>query len=178
VKRRFEFRLARLLRVRAIEEELARAALARAEAEARSAAAVRERAAHELARGRSELVADLATGTIRPARVLLAQRALGNLAVALRARLERERTLVGQASVLRAAWRARETDRRALVELESRAHRSHRAELERRENAALDEVAQRRARQVRRPGSESDSSRPGWGADESAGSPSHPRLAP
>ena len=145
----FRFRLARLKRVRAIEERVARASWSAAEHDAAGAEAAleRHRAAIEGAR-------TVGGGTaLDPRRALVDQQIVDGLVRGLLPRKEEALTLRGQARRLAAAWRERESDRRALEELETRARERHRAELQRLENREMDETALRRSRP------ESDSSR-------------------
>ncbi len=149
MNRRFRFRLERLRRVRAIEERVARASWSAAEREAAEAerALAEHRAAIEAARTADRREA------LDPRRVLVEQEVADGLVRGLLPRKETALTLRGQAARLAAAWRERESDRRALEELETRARSRHRSELERRENREMDETALLRSRL------ESDSSR-------------------
>jgi hypothetical protein len=144
VKRRFDFRLERVRRVRDLEERVARAERALAESLARAAEASRDEARAVLETSRAHLRAIL-EGQLDPRGVLAAQRALDGELASLRRRIEAARTQRAQAERMAAVHRSRRSAARALEELRVRARARHAAELERHENAALDEVAQRRA---------------------------------
>jgi len=146
---RFRFRLDRVRRVRALEEELARAAWREAEgaaagAEAALGALVRERHAATLA-----LRDRIADPRLQPLAVLAEQRGLEGLERALRAGRERARTLRFQAERARAAWSRRRVDVRALERWRERLFGEHLEREGRREARELDEAALLRSR---RPG--------------------------
>jgi hypothetical protein len=178
MKRRFEFRLERVRAVRALEERVARAERVQAETVARAAEASRDRARDLLASSREHLRATLGRA-VEPRAVLAAQRALDGELEALRRRLESARTLRIQAERLAAAQRERRSAARALDELRERAREAHRADLEKHDNAELDEVAQRLAHGTRRPpaGATEDPSRSETaGADQGSDVP-RPRAS-
>ena len=160
MRRRFGFRLARLLRVRAIEEQVARAEWGLSEALARDQERLRAERAEALALARAELAGRLAPGNALHARWMLqAERALEGQATDLRRTHEDALTRRAQAEAYGRVWRDRERDRRVLAELEGRARARHREELERWDNAQLDEQALlRRAAELRRRRREEDSS--------------------
>ena len=168
MKRRFDFRLARLLRVRAIEERAARAEWSEFEVVAQVHEALRDQRAGQLGSARRHLAAGLAPGsTLRPEWMLLAERALDAQVADLQLTHEDALTRRAQADAMRDVWRERERDRRVLSELEDRARLRHRDELERWDNRQLDEQALLR-RSRRRPGQgpEEDSSSAGPAADQ------------
>lgn len=142
MKRRFEFRLERVRRVRALEERVARAERAQAEGLARAAEERRDQARSVLERSRAHLRALLA-GELDARRVLASQRVLDGELASLRRRVESARTLRTQAERMAALQRERSSAARALDELRTRARTRHAAELEKHDNSALDEVAQR-----------------------------------
>lgn len=148
MKRRFDFRLARLKRVRKIEERVARAEWGRTEALARAQEALRGQRARELDDSRSELAAAMLPGsTLRPEWMLQAEHAFRSQVAGLRLAHENALTRRAQADAFGQVWREREREHRALDELENREQGRHRAELERWDNAQLDEQAiLRRAR--------------------------------
>jgi hypothetical protein len=154
VKRRFEFRLARVQRVRDLEERVARAERAQAEALARAAEASRDQARAVLEQSRATLRALLLSSSggsaLEPRDVLTAHGALDGELADLRRRVESARTQRLQATHVAAVHRERKSAARALEELRERARLRHAAELEKHENAALDEVAQRLAAAARR----------------------------
>ena len=165
MNRRFEFRLARILRIRGIEERAARATWAEAELRSAQADGESERARRAVARGRRDLAAELgppalpdpdapslARGpearsgtesgkTLDASRALRGHAALDSLLRFFRSRLETGLTRRAQADDRKERWRARDSDRRALEELRERAARRHREELRRREEAQADEEA-------------------------------------
>jgi flagellar export protein FliJ len=154
VKRRFEFRLARLRRVREINEQVARAARAAAERESRRATALLEQARGEVEEARRCLSGS--PGPLQPQRILHSLGAIETMLQDVGRKREGALTREAQARELAEAWREREVDRRALEQLENRARDRHRAELERRENAETDEQnLMREIRRRRRLGSDS-----------------------
>lgn len=139
--RRFRFRLGRVLRVRRLQEEVARAAFLEARAEADRARAALERARERLAAGRAELAELQARPRLEPAEVirqqetlLALQRALGPL----RSRAERREEAAAERQ---AAWSEARAAVRGLERLEARRRGAHRAELERLETREQDERA-------------------------------------
>ena len=96
MKRRFEFRLERVRRVRDLEERVARSERAQAEALARAAEASRDHARGVLEESRAHLRAIL-SGHVEPRDVLAYQRALDGELTSLRRRVESARTLRTQA---------------------------------------------------------------------------------
>ena len=165
---KFRFRLARLKRVRAIEERVAHAAWSGAEQIAREAEANAEQQRATVARGRTE-AAGATDGPLAAKSAELDRAAVDHLLRVLVARREAALTTRGQADRLADAWRTRERDRRGLQELEERLHTRFRRESERAEARELDEIAL--ARRFRR---EFDSS-PGPGEADEGGSASPPR---
>ncbi len=141
MRRAFQFRLARVRRVREVEERTARAAWKEAESAARVADGERERRSKSLARSRSELVEMLRAGAVEPNWVRHAQDALGQGVLALRSAHERALTMRQQAEKFATAWRERERERRALLKLEERLRARHAYELTRVEALESDERA-------------------------------------
>jgi hypothetical protein len=182
MKRRFEFRLERVRAVRELEERVARAERAQAETLARAAEASRDEARAVLEQSRAHL-RSLLSGALEPREVLSAQRALDGELADLRRRIESARTQRMQAERAAAAHRERKSAARALEELCERARLRHGAELEKHDNAALDEVAERLATAARRAGTEAEAKREGASrsggpvADQGPGPRSHPRAA-
>jgi len=153
---RFRFRLARILRVREVEEQAARERFLEAQRTAREAEARAQAARDELARSHETLRGEL-TGTLQPGFVLLAQQALDGLRQRRQRLAERARTLALQSEAERAAWGLRRRDVRGLERLQDRDREGWREEGARREAAATDEVAGVRAaaRRGARPSGES-----------------------
>jgi flagellar export protein FliJ len=161
MNRRFEFRLSRLRRVREIDEQVARAVWTAAEAESHEASVLLEEARTAIAEAREDLSTSLdpASGTtVDPRSVLVALESIQGMLDDVHRRREDALTLRAQADRLAEAWREREVERKALVELENRARERHRAELEREENAEMDEQNLMRDARRRRRERESDSS--------------------
>ena len=143
MKRRFEFKLARLLRVRTIQEEVARAEWAAAEAEATRAESELE-ALHSNLRAERRRLGHRLAGRLTGANVLSSHAALDAQLVALEQAAASARQARKRADVLVQAWRAREQERRALVELHERGRARHRRELERDEEETRDAIFQGR----------------------------------
>jgi len=173
MKRRFDFRLQRVARVRDLEEQVARAERATAEGQARAAEARRDEARAVLERSRSWL-ADFLRGRFSPTDALVAQRALDGEHRRLQRSLESARTARTQAERMAQAHKTARGAARALEELRARALERHRAALERQDNAALDEIAAQRARlagRARRQDQESGSRAERAPADQEPGPP-------
>jgi flagellar export protein FliJ len=149
--KRFRFRLERVQRVRVIEEEVARAALQAAEAQAREAAARVEGALADIEGARAELRALVGGGTVDPAAVLWRQ----SLIDGLRRRLEVARRHADQlerkAARERELWQHAAREREALERLAERRRADHLVAAERRANIELDEIAGVRAAARRHP---------------------------
>lgn len=173
MRRRFRFRLARLLRVRAIEERVARGEWSRAETAARESEARRAERARDLGEARGALFRSLAPGAgpLRPTLVLRTQLSVGALLDALRRSHEDALTRRARAESSASLWRARERDRRVLAELQDRARVRHREELERHDNALLDEQALMRQAYRKSRSREEDSSSGAPASDETGKSP-------
>lgn len=143
MKRRFEFRLDRLLRVRGIQEEVARGEWSAAEADARVAETTHRELLQRLANEREGLSARLRAGAggLAPASILEAHRVLD--VQARRIATARTRAAKGRAraDALAARWREVDRERRSLVELEERERARHRTALERAEEVEQDERA-------------------------------------
>jgi hypothetical protein len=152
MKRRFDFRLERVRRVRALEERVAGAERARAEGLARAAEASRDKARTALERSRAERETLLsgALGALDPRGVLGAQRGLDAELARLRRTVESARTLRTQAERMAAVHRERKAAERALDELRGRARQRHDTALGKADAAELDEAAQRLAEAARR----------------------------
>ena len=181
MKQRYDFRLARVLRVREVAEQAARASLGEAQARLRDAERERDDRRATLAEARGDVVRRLAAGSVEPALVLSEQRAVDGLLARLAAAREVVLTRLAQADALQAAWRERERDLRALTELRERGLHRHRLDLARRENAKLDEVAssrdaRRRLAAERSARKEETASSPSRAPVDQGGAPSTPYL--
>lgn len=143
--KRFQFRLARLAKVRELQEEIARAEWQAAEDLARRA----ERRVHEILQLVAETNASLrelqASEQLSSTEVLalqdLLERVMRTLANAKRQAAE----LRAAAEVAREPWTALRVELEGLARLEQRARDDHRTELTRVENAELDQIALERA---------------------------------
>ena len=142
----FRFRLARVLRVRRLEEQMARAHFVERQAEARRAEEVAASSAATAREMRTELAERLAPGAIDPRSVLHAHDSLDGMGHVCRRHTERARTADLQAEEARAPWMDVRTGVRALETLEERKKERFRAEAEKRANQELDETAARLTR--------------------------------
>ncbi len=143
--KRFAFRLQRLARVRAIEEQIARENWALAERAARTAEERAERALSDVHEARAALRAELDSGRIVAAELMQRQ----SLADALVARrvllLQRARAARAQAEVERALWLAQKRKLDGLGRLEQRDLEAWRLAENAQAAAEIDEVAAGRA---------------------------------
>ncbi len=140
---RFRFKLERLLHVRAISEELARAELAATQLAAAHAEAELELARTGLANAEHELGLVRSRDGARAA--LAAERTLPALLRRIVSSRKRLEAAQNAAAAARSTWQARRTNVRALEKLEERA-RGEFTQLEReREARALQETIERRA---------------------------------
>jgi len=153
---RFQFRLARVLRLRHAEEDLARTRFTERVAVMQRAEEVAQGLTNELRRSRDELFETRTHKRIPPEELLLAQNTLENLEQNLVEQRRLADELGGEVELLRAAWEAARRDRKALEQLEDRRRRDHRDREEQRANQELDETAQRRAMERRSAGSSSE----------------------
>ena len=142
MKRRFDFRLERVARIRELQEHVARAERASAENLARAAEARRDQARSVLRRSRAWL-GEILGGRCNPRLVLSSQVAMDLELKRLARAHETARTLRSQAERAAAVHRARRSAARALEELRERARARHGEALQREENSALDEAALR-----------------------------------
>jgi hypothetical protein len=141
---RYAFRLARVLRVRRLQEELLRAAWLEARARADGARAAETAQARELELARAELARLQTASALDPAAVVAhlglcerGERELVRLAT-------RTRTLEVEAARRADSLREARTAVRGLERLDERRRRAHREDSDRREQAQTDEVAARR----------------------------------
>jgi flagellar export protein FliJ len=142
---KFQFRLARLAHVRALQERVARERWLAAEELTRAAEAKAESARETVLRARDELRAEQSAPTIAIERVMAGARLVETLRERRRSAVEHARTLRFQAEELRRPWSERRREVRGLERLESRDQEQHRQEELVREARELDEVASMRA---------------------------------
>jgi len=159
--KRFAFRLQRLSRVRAIEEQIARETWALSERAARQSEERAEQALGDVHAAREALRAELGAGRLAPAG-LLQRQAAGDALVARRGRaLQRARAARAQAEVERALWLAQKRKLEGLARLEQRDLEAWRLAENAQAAAELDEVAAgRAARKARLETTEERSRRP------------------
>lgn len=134
----FRFRLARLMRVREIREELARSELLAAELALREAELALEGARGELRGAESELAHFQSLPAVVPGEIVAAQRTLPPLAQRIARRREQAATLAADSLRARHAWQAARIDVRVLEKLEERALTAHHAQ----ERASEDKLTQ------------------------------------
>jgi len=154
VKRRFDFRLQRVLALRELEEKGARIALGEGEVATREAEEVRADARSTLHSERTLLGERLGNAPMGPAELkhlVRSQAALDLRGHHLRGLGEMVKTRRERADRLASAWREREAARRGLDELRGRGLSEHRREIERDDAKEMDEGAQRRAIDHARP---------------------------
>ena len=144
MKRRFQFRLARLMRVRELAEREARGTWGVAEGQAREAELELERRVANMGSARNELAAARRQGRLNPGELLALEKTLGNHELGIQITRERLRERRAKADELRRAWRDRQREHAALENLEERQREEHRMALDAHESAQLDEVASRR----------------------------------
>lgn len=143
--RGFHFRLARVLRVRALEEEIARGDLLAAQNAASLAESRLESVRGDLARARDELAERQSPGRLETEALLAAESTLPALEGRVRLGREQFLDLRATADGEHKRWKGARRDLEGLQRLEGRARDGHRDELETRERRALDEVASQRA---------------------------------
>lgn len=140
---KFQFKLKRLLRVREIGEELARAEVALARSEADNAREVLAAARVGLATAERELVHTREHNGARAA--LLAERMLPPLLRRIVSGRQRLQAAELAAEAALDVWQARRTDVRALEKLEERARAAFAESDRAREDRVLQETIERRA---------------------------------
>jgi len=148
---RHEFRLRRVKRVRAVEEDIERARFAEAEGQARSAENAADRARAAAAGAIADLRALQASPALEPAAVLAALALVDEARAALRDADRRAHTQRTEAETRRQAWLARRRDLEALERLEERSRHAFHREAEAAQTRALDETASQRAARARTP---------------------------
>ncbi len=137
----FRFRLERILRVREVEERVARVQLAGADYEARSQESLADVQRSRLEAARADVVSSPAA---TPAERMAWDLALdAGLAQALAAR-ERARTARLQAEALRPNWTEKRSAAQGLERLRSRLAQEYALEERREESIDMDEIASRR----------------------------------
>jgi flagellar export protein FliJ len=147
---KFTFRLQRVERVRAVEEEIERARFGEAEKIARDAEDLAEHARTSVTAAVDDLRGLQGSPQLAPASVMAALILVDEARIALRNAEQRARVLRTEAETRRAAWVARVHDLEGLEKLETRSLDAFRREEERLEALAMDETASQRAAHARR----------------------------
>ena len=148
--RPFRFRLDRVLRVREVEEETARAEWLVVEQAARTAETRAEALAHDRAAAFGELAREMAERSLPPAVMLVRHAALDRLARTESGERERALTLRRQADQARGPWQDRRREVLGLTRLRAVAKSRHADAVLAEEIAEMDEVALMRAASRRR----------------------------
>jgi len=147
---KYAFRLQRVRRVRAVEEDLARARFAEAEQAARAA----EDRVEERRRAIDVAIDDLrglqGSPTLAPSSVIAALGLVDEARAAWRSSEQSARSLRETAEGVRHAWMERRRDLEGLDRLDERSRDAYFRERERTEALALDEVASQRDARTRR----------------------------
>lgn len=141
----FRFALGRLIRVRAVQEELARSEWSAADAQARAAEGLVEMLRAQACAADRELRVHQRRVRLSAAEVLSIHRSIELLHEGLRRTSRRARELRDRADELRGPWRALAAEREGLERLKQRALCEHRREAEREEGRDLDQRASDRA---------------------------------
>lgn len=144
---RFRFRLERVLGVRRVEEEVARAEWLSAERAARDAEESAARADEAVSAARGRVAALQASAQLSASEVLIAQASLDRLREVCVQRTIQASRLRRDAERLRESMAERRSRVRGLETLEERARDRWRAESETRANAELDEYGGRTDRE-------------------------------
>lgn len=143
--KRFQFRLARVLRVRRIEEQAARATFLEQQVLAREAQESAEQALGQRQLMESQLTDQLQSGPIDPRSAIRGQNSIEGMGHVCRRRRDQATTLSLQAEQAREPWVETRVDVRALERLEDRMRERHLSAVEKKANQELDETAARRA---------------------------------
>jgi flagellar export protein FliJ len=143
--KRFEFKLARLARVRKIEEEQARVAWQAAETLARRADESVRAAERDVIEATEALRAAQSSAQLEPLAILNIDDAIARLGQRVGVmRAEAERCHL-EAATKRAPWQTLRTELEGLTRLEEKARTNHRIEHERAEALEMDQLASERS---------------------------------
>ena len=148
--KKIEFPLARVKRVRAVEEQMARARFGSAEGLAREAEALVDARQVDVAVAIDDLRGLQGAPALEPRAVITALGVVDQRREELRLAQARAQTLRFQAEELRKHWLERAKDLRGLERLESRTIDAARREAEHAEALQLDETASQRAERAAR----------------------------
>lgn len=141
----FQFRLARILRVREVEEQAAKERFLAADRIAREGETRADAARETLVHAQEELRAAQAEHALAPAFLVTAQNALDELRRRRRSAADRARTLRLQAAAEQTAWAERRRGVKGLERLSDRDRERWRADAAQAEAKQLDEVGSMRA---------------------------------
>ncbi len=144
--KKFEYKLARLSRVRTVQEEIARAQWQGAEMVVRRSLAREQELGNAIAQAIAELGLAQAAPQLNPQHILQARQAIGFMDKQLAAQGRQTRVARIDADRLRVPWQKVRTEVEGLKRLEKKARDSFRVEREREEAKQSDEVAMERAR--------------------------------
>ena len=139
------FKLARVLRVRRIEEELARDRFVAVEQVARQAEETAETIGREIAKAQGELTETRLHRRVPPEDLVMAQTTLESLDQTLKEQRRRAGEMRREADDMRATWEQARGDMHALERLEERFRAARRSEEQKVEGREMDESALRRA---------------------------------
>ncbi|MFT5048655.1 MAG: flagellar export protein FliJ [Chlamydiales bacterium] len=142
----FNFRLARVLRVRRIEEHVARAAFLEQQAKAREAQESFSQALVERRQMEVQLADQVRSGPLDPRSAIRGQDSIDSMSRVCLRRRETATTLTLQAEQARQPWSEARIEVRALEHLEETKRARFRSETEKQANLELDETAARRAK--------------------------------
>ena len=137
-------RLGRVLRVRRIEEEVARDKFIACDQVARQAEEVAGGIGAEIGRAQAELSETRMRRLIPPEDLLMAQSTLESLDQTLSEQRRRARELQREAGSMRSDWERARSDMRSLERLDEQLHSAERDQERRREAREMDEEALRR----------------------------------
>lgn len=154
----FQFRLARVQRIRELHEELARADFSAALSEANQAGQYVEFLRAEIAAARTNMGQVQSLGILNASTVLAQDKSVEAMLATLGPARQRHQELQRVAEVEREKWMERKADAQALEKLEKRHKDRHVAELAQAENEQQDEVAIGRA--FRRAQADSENQKP------------------
>lgn len=147
--KKYQFRLARVQRVRAVEEDLARARFGEAELEARNAEDRAEARRRDIDRAIDDLRGLQGSPKLAPTSVIAALSLVDEARATWRDADGVARGLRARAEEMRRAWMERRRDVEGLERLDGRARDEFRREQEHAEVALLDEVASQRDARAR-----------------------------
>lgn len=141
MKKRFQFTLERLQRVRNAQERMARAEWAAAAAIAGEAHQRLQATRADLTEARAQSLELRSSKNLDPNELMAGEKMINHILLRLRKRREEHILAESHARELQTAWSARNAEHKSLVKLEENARQSHHKELQKVENAELDEIS-------------------------------------